>query len=57
MQEEVGVAATEAGDEVILVGLDGAFCGVGAMKVWGNELELDAGITQAHFEAAGAFII
>ena len=29
MQGEVGVAATEAGDEVILVGLDGAFYGVG----------------------------
>ena len=39
MQREVGVAATEAGDEVILVGLDGAFCGVGVMKVWGDELE------------------
>ena len=38
MQGEVGVAATEAGDEVIFVGLDGAFIGVGAMKVWGNEL-------------------
>ena len=39
MQEEVGVAATEDGDEVILVGLDGAFCGAGAMKVWGDKLE------------------
>ena len=38
MQGEVGFAATEAGDEVILVGLDGVFIGVGAMKVWGNEL-------------------
>ena len=33
MQEGVGVAANEAGDEVILVGLDCAFCCVGAMKV------------------------
>ena len=33
MQGEVGVATTEAVDEVILVGLDGAFCSVGAMKV------------------------
>ena len=39
MQGEVGVADTEAGGEAILVGLDGVFCGVGAMKVWGNELE------------------
>ena len=57
MQGEVGVAATEAGDEVILVGLDGAFCGVGAMKVWGNELEPYAGITQKLFQASGAFIV
>ena len=51
-QGEVGVADTEAGDEVILVSLDCAFCGVGAMKVWGNELKLDAGIAQKMFEAA-----
>ena len=40
MQGEVWVAAAQAGDEVILVSLDCKFCGVGAMKVWGNELEL-----------------
>ena len=49
MQGEVGVAATEAGYEVILVGLDGAFCGVGATEVWRNELELYAGIAQKLF--------
>ena len=57
MKGEVGVAATEAGDELILVSLDCVFCGVGAMKVWGNELELDAGIVQKRFEAPGAFIV
>ena len=46
---EVGVTATEAGDEVILVGLDGVFVGVGVMKVWRNELELDTGIAQKLF--------
>ena len=49
MQGVVGVAATEAGDEVILVGLDGALCSVGAMKVWRNKLELEAGIAQKLF--------
>ena len=49
MQGEVGVATTEAGYEVILVGLDGAFGDVGAMKVWRNELELDPGIAQKLF--------
>ena len=41
MQGEVGVATAQAGDELILVSLDCTFCGIGAMKVWGNELELD----------------
>ena len=44
MQGEVGVAATEAGDEVILLSSDCKFCGVGAMKVWGHELELDTSL-------------
>ena len=43
MQGEVRVVATKDGDEVILVSLDCAFCGVDAMKVWGNELEPYAG--------------
>ena len=38
IQGEVGVATTEAGEKLILVGLDGAFGGVGAMKVRRNEL-------------------
>ena len=33
MQGDVGFAAAEAGDEVILVSLDCAFCGVVAMEV------------------------
>ena len=49
MQGGFGVATTEAGDKVNLVGLDGAFGGVGAMKVLRNELELDAGIAQQLF--------
>ena len=49
MQGGVGVTTTEAGNKVILVGLDGAFGGVGGMKVWRNELELDAGTTQNFF--------
>ena len=57
MQGEVGVAATEAGNEVILVGLDCKLCGVGVMKVWGNKLEPYAEISQKRFEAAGAFIV
>ena len=57
MQGEVRFAANEAGDKVILVDLDGTFDGVGAMKVRRNELEIDSGIAQKLFQAAGAFIV
>ena len=49
MQWEVWVATAEAGDEVILLRLDGAFCGVCAMEVQRNEFEIDAGIAQKLF--------
>ena len=49
MQGEVRVATVEAGNEVILVGLDGAFGGVCAMQVQRNELEIEAGIAQKLF--------
>ena len=49
MQGEVGVTITEAGGKVILVGLDGAFGSVGAMKVRRNELEIDTVIVQKLF--------
>ena len=57
MQGEVGFVAAKAGDEVIFVSLDCALCSVGAMNLWGNKLELEAGIAQKRFEAAGAFIV
>ena len=47
------VANTQTGDEVILVGLDGAFGGVCAMQVQRNELEIDAGIAQKCFRLPG----
>ena len=49
MHGEVRVATAEAGNKVILVGLDGAFGGVCAMQVRRNELEIDAGIAQKLF--------
>ena len=49
MQGEVGIAAAQAGDKVILVSLGYTFCGVVAVKVWGNELELDTGFAQKRF--------
>ena len=38
MQGEVRFATTETGDEVILLGLDGAFGGIGVMQVWRHEM-------------------
>ena len=49
MQGEVRDATTESGDELILVGLDGAFGGVGVMQVRRNKLEIDAAIAQKLF--------
>ena len=57
MQGEVWVPAAQAGDEVILVSLYCTFCGIGAMKVRGNELELDNSLAEKSFEASGAFIV
>ena len=57
MQGGGGVAAAEAGDELILVGLDCTLCSVGAMKLWGHKLEPYVGIVQKRFEAVGAFIV
>ena len=49
MQGEVGIEYTEYSNEVIFVGLDGAFCGVAATTMWRNKLELYAGIAQKLF--------
>ena len=57
MQGEVEVVAAQAVDEVILVSLACKFCGVGVMKVWGNELKIDTEIAQKRFESAGSFIV
>ena len=57
MQGEVRVAAAQARYEVIFVILDCTHFSVGAVKVWGNELELDTGFAQKRFQAAGAFIV
>ena len=49
MQGGAGFVTTETGYKVILVGLDGGFGGIGAMKVRRNELKINAGITQILF--------
>ena len=57
MQGGVGVAATEAGDEVILVGLDGAFCGLWCNAGVGEQVGTLCWNRVENFQAAGAFIV
>ena len=56
MQRKGGVAAAEDRDEVVLVGGDGAFRGIGAVQVRRNELEGDAGVSHNFFEAGWALV-
>ena len=44
MQREEEVADAEAKYQVVLLGGDGEFSGIGAVQVWRNELESDAGV-------------
>ena len=53
MQGEVRVATTEAGNKVILVGLDGVFGVVCAIQVQRNEWEIDIGIAQKNLGRPG----
>ena len=49
MQGGFRVTTAEAGNKVILVGLDGAFSGVCVVQVRRNGLQIDAGIAQKLF--------
>ena len=42
---------------MIIVSSDCMFCCIGAVKVWGDELDIDTGFAQKRFEANGAFIV
>ena len=53
MQGEVGVETAKVSNKVILVGLYGAFGGVGAMQVRRNELEIDARSRRNCFSPTG----
>ena len=52
MQQEGGVAAAEASNQVVLLGGNGAFSGIGAVQVWRNKLESDASVSHELFEAS-----
>ena len=57
MQQEGGVASAEAIDQVVLVGGDGAFSGIGAVEVRLNKLESDAGVSHDLFEVGWALVV
>ena len=56
MNREAWFIAAEAGDQVVLVGLDCSFGGAGAMEVRGGKLEIDALLMHQSLQASGAFI-
>ena len=57
MQQEGGVVATEASNQVVLVGGNGAFGGIGAVQVRRNELKSCAGVLNDIFEAGWALVV
>ena len=57
MQQEGGVAAPEASNQVVFVGGEYAFSGIGAVQVRRNELESDAGVLHDLFEADWALFV
>ena len=57
VQRTGGVAAAEAGDQVVFVGGDGAFCRIVAVEVQRNDLEGNTGILHDLFEAGWALVV
>ena len=57
MQQEGGVTATEASNQVVLVGGNGAFGGIGAVQVRLNELESDDGVLHDLFEVDWGLVV
>ena len=57
MQQEGGIAAAEASDQVVLVNGDGADCGIGTVLMWRNELEGEAGVLHDLFEAGWSIVV
>ena len=57
MQQEGGVAAAEARNQVVIVGGDSLFNGIGAVQVRRNELESDAGVLHDLFEVDWALVV
>ena len=56
VQREGGVSAAEARYQVVLVGGNGAFSGIGAVQVRQNKLESDSGVSHDLFEAGWALV-
>ena len=57
MQREGGVAAAEASDQVVLVGGNGAYSGIGAVQVPRNELKSDARVSHDLFVTGWALVV
>lgn len=56
-QRKIGVDIAQSGDEMILVGADGSFSGIGSMLFRGNTLEGDVVLGEGSFEFLGTFVV
>lgn len=57
MKREIGVGAAEAGNEVVLEGPDGAFCGIAAVDAGGYELEVYVLFAHVVLQDGGGFVV
>ena len=57
MQWEGGVAASEASNQVVLLGGDGAFRSIGVVQVRQNKLGGDTGVQHDLFQASCALLV
>ena len=57
MQWEGGVAASEASNQVVLLGGDGAFRSIGVVQVRQNKLGGDTSVSHDLFEASCALLV
>jgi hypothetical protein len=57
VEGEVAIGGAESCNEVVLPGADGAFCGVAAVNVGGNELKVNVLFGHVGFEGFGGFVV
>ena len=57
MEWEILVDTTQAGDEMIFEGADGAFRSIASMEVRRDKLKVDVGVTKKSLQSSRAFVV